>query len=89
MVGAAPTGHAGTTSEWSTILLNSEVRLKLEVFRYYLRGFNGEWDIEAFISCSDICWYNGLSPIWRQTIVWINAELLGKLCYTLNVNVYV
>ena len=40
VVGAAPTGDAPTTSEWSTILLPSKVRLILEVlwymeFKYY------------------------------------------------------
>ena len=34
VVGAAPTGAAPTTSEWSTILLPSRVRLILEVLRY-------------------------------------------------------
>ena len=33
VVGAAPTGDAQTTSEWSTILLPTEVRLILEVPR--------------------------------------------------------
>ena len=33
VVGAAPTGDAPTTSEWSTILLPSKVRLILEVLR--------------------------------------------------------
>ena len=34
VVGAAPIGDAPTTSEWSTILLPSRVRLILEVWRY-------------------------------------------------------
>ena len=33
-VGAAPTGDAPTTSEWSTILLPTKVRFILEVWRY-------------------------------------------------------
>ena len=33
VVGAAPTGDAPTTSEWSTILLPTKVRLKLEVWQ--------------------------------------------------------
>ena len=33
VVGAAPTGDAPTTSEWSTILLPARVRLALEVLR--------------------------------------------------------
>ena len=34
VVGAAPTGDAPTTSEWSTILLTFKVRLILEIWRY-------------------------------------------------------
>ena len=33
-VGAAPTGDAPTTSEWSTIVLPTKVRLLLEVLQY-------------------------------------------------------
>ena len=33
VVGAAPTGDAPTTSEWSTILLPSKVRLILEAWQ--------------------------------------------------------
>ena len=33
VVGAAPTGDAPTTSEWSTILLPTNVRLILEILR--------------------------------------------------------
>ena len=34
VVGAAPTGDAPTTSEWSSILLPTKVRLILETWRY-------------------------------------------------------
>ena len=34
VVGAAPTGDAPTTSEWSTILLPTEAHLILEILRY-------------------------------------------------------
>ena len=34
VVGAAPTGDAPITSEWSTILLHTKVRLILEVLQY-------------------------------------------------------
>ena len=34
VVGAAPTGDAPTTSEWSTIYLPTKVRLILETWRY-------------------------------------------------------
>ena len=59
VVGAAPTGDAPTTSEWSTVLLPIEVRLKLEVWRYihvtlYVNGALGTGehtkDREFFIS---------------------------------------
>ena len=33
VVGAAPTGNAPTTSEWSTILLPTKVQLILETWR--------------------------------------------------------
>ena len=36
VVGAAPTDDAPTTSEWSTILLPTKVRLILETWRYAL-----------------------------------------------------
>ena len=38
VVGAAPTGDAPATSEWSTILLATKVRLILEVLRYIYTG---------------------------------------------------
>ena len=41
VVGAAPTGDAPTTSEWSTILLPTEVRLILEVLRYLFQHNRG------------------------------------------------
>ena len=37
VVGAAPTGDAPITSEWSTILLPTKVRLILEVLRYIMK----------------------------------------------------
>ena len=36
VVGAAPTGDAPTTSEWSNILLPTKVRLILEIWRYLI-----------------------------------------------------
>ena len=33
VVGAAPTGDASTTSEWSKILFSTEVRLIIEIWR--------------------------------------------------------
>ena len=40
VVGAAPTGDAPTTSEWSTILLPTWVHLILEVLRYIVVTLN-------------------------------------------------
>ena len=37
-----PTGHAATTSEWSTILLPTKVQLILEVKRYIQHGGQGD-----------------------------------------------
>ena len=45
-VGAAPTGNALTTSEWSTILLPTKVQLILEVLQYiylYSKGPSVKW----------------------------------------------
>ena len=36
VVGAAPTGDAPTTSEWSTIILPAKVGLILEIWRYLI-----------------------------------------------------
>ena len=41
VVGAAPTGDAPTTSEWSTILLPTKVHLILEILRYFVMHMNG------------------------------------------------
>ena len=46
VVGAAPIGDAPTTSEWSTILLPTEVRIILEVWRYFFSFFMSETDEE-------------------------------------------
>ena len=43
VVGAAPTGDAPTTSEWSTILLPTKVRVILKVLRYISIG-NACWN---------------------------------------------
>ena len=50
VVGAAPTGDAPTTSEWSTILLPYEVRLILETWR-----FNCRVRCVIFHQISDLC----------------------------------
>ena len=43
VVGAAPTGDAPTTSEWSTSLLLAKVPLILEAWRYYLFTTARKW----------------------------------------------
>ena len=55
-VGAAPTGDAPTTSEWSTILLPTKVCLVLEVWRYGWLGLLG-WDATWYTA------YNNEDPI--------------------------
>ena len=56
VVGAAPTGDAPTTSEWSAILLPNEVQLILDVWRYF--GTNYEmiqrFDVEQIIKWWDV-----------------------------------
>ena len=52
VVGTAPTGDPPTTSEWSTMLLSTKVRLILEVWRYvfktsrYIKGTCSSLDIQ-------------------------------------------
>ena len=43
VVGAAPTGDAPTTSEWSTILLPTMVRLRSEVWGYIFLDLLVHW----------------------------------------------
>ena len=45
VVGAAPTGYAPTTSEWSTILLPTKVKLILEIWEQSV-----DCEIGAFVS---------------------------------------
>ena len=49
-VGAAPTGDAPTTSEWSTIVLPTKVPLILEVWRYHfaITLATGVWTVAVF-----------------------------------------
>ena len=49
VVGAAPTGDAPTTSDWSTILLPSKVRLILEILRYvYSWHVSNQYDYPTY-----------------------------------------
>ena len=52
VVGAAPTGDAPTTSELSTILYPTKVRLMLEVLRYYYYCMHA-----ALFICIYLCWH--------------------------------
>ena len=67
VVGAAPTGDAPTTSEWSTILLTTKVRLILEILRYI------SYFIKIRAQCKDIfssilskCFHIMMSSSTRQ-----------------------
>ena len=59
VVGAAPTGDAPTTSEWSTILFHTKVRLILEVL---LRYGCSQW--ETTLQCNIISHWSSPCPEW-------------------------
>ena len=50
MVGAAPTGDAPTTSEWSTVLLPTKVPLILGTWRYFAPVVCWSWQTEKMCS---------------------------------------
>ena len=54
-VGTAPTGHAPTTSEWSTSLLPTKVRLILEAWRYGISFVRSESDVFTAIAVVVLC----------------------------------
>ena len=54
VVGAAPTGDAPTTSEWSTILLPTRVRLILKTLRYTQICCMKKQSCESFFCISHI-----------------------------------
>ena len=61
VVGAAPTGAAPTTSEWSTILLPAKVRPILEVWWYLWQVFSDDR-----IELSRCCWaFSDFSSLWN------------------------
>ena len=65
VVGAAPTGDAPTTSEWSTILLPTKVRLILETWRYTRPQFGHHY----VCRCQQAqCWLIGYVSWWRHQI---------------------
>ena len=51
-VGAAPTGHAPTTSEWSTISLPTKVQLILEIWQYH------HFDWIFVTGCTESCHFD-------------------------------
>ena len=58
VVGAAPTGDAPTTSEWSTILLPTKVRLILEVLRKVeIHSLTNEMEYQFHPTLYDRCNY--------------------------------
>ena len=71
VVGAAPTGDAPTTSEWSTIVLPTKVQLILETWRYApfrLNEFKIHWTMShvckiapksILINAPCVLWYDG------------------------------
>ena len=75
VVGAAPTGDAPTTSEWSTIVLQSKVWLILEILRYvllcrqftYAVWFVGKWFFCLKRKRQILNWYSG--SIWYNLLL--------------------
>ena len=76
VVGAAPTGDAPTTSEWSTILLPTKVRLILEVLRYINNSVTNQpsvsgWVFQVPLWASGLGvgpwdWWPGTLPLWES-----------------------
>ena len=92
VVGAAPIGDAPTTSEWSTILLPSKVRLILEVLRYFQMiyvcvtspssGIHQHKTRQPVKHRGQFLWYTpSLSQISRSWYCWFAHPLLGKYNY--------
>ena len=53
--GAAPTGDASTTSEWSTILLPTKVQLILEVLQQVLIALGNDLVLLSPFNNDNIC----------------------------------
>ena len=73
IVGAAPTGDAPTTSEWSTILLPNKVRLILETWRYWghdKMGPKGPINSKPTLHDNDVIMSVKASRITSLTIVY-------------------
>ena len=85
VVGAAPTGDAPTTSEWSTIILPTKLRLILEIWRLVRRLFL--YDLARFRTCETGCWnaYIDLKFLRQQCYLRVglmsNRYLYDNLCY--------
>ena len=83
VVGAAPTGDAPTTSEWSTSLLSTKLCLILEVWLYlrtvdYVR-------FHADVECSFWSWSNaqGSCPLGNQ-FKWALAQVVSMFQTCIN-----
>ena len=61
VVGAAPTGDAPTTSEWSTSLLPTKVQLILEVWQYMIVNMD---DIPVLVFHKEGFWLSAPSQCW-------------------------
>ena len=81
-----PTGDAPTTSELSTILLPTKVRLILDVLRYlsmsqtqcwFTWHIEAGWCIHTLVHCIIIASGNGLSHVWCQAITRTSDDLLS------------
>ena len=81
VVGAAPTGDAPTTSEWSTISLPTKVHLILEFY-------GNPWTPGCIVSVSQYCgcWYSGAITAGCQhpqnwLIAYSTRPLCSKTCH--------
>ena len=80
VVGAAPTGGAPTTSEWSTILLPTKVNLILEVWRYApvnkaIIGTDNGLSSQYTIILFDIIITIYINTVWSRNISWYNKYM--------------
>ena len=88
VVGAAPTGDAPTTSEWSTKLLPTKVRLIWEVWRCVIFSWCLPY-LHLYLSISDtgnqMCWASCcyayyVIQLWRhQHVPWFNIFFLTTI----------
>ena len=76
----APTGDAPTTSEWSTILLPTKVRLILETLRYfsYMKSYDQQFCTRRVGMCKIVARWHHKNTI-KGKVVWqgFDHELMG------------